>query len=653
MECINRFMALCIVITMLMICQPLFLFSQNSATPLLETDFQKVVGSWQGTLTYLDYSSNKTVRIPANVDIQQQGRKPRFIFTNSFPKEPHVRWSDTLLLAGNGSTISDERVISREVQLDGTTHIQTECKGVDGNDNKPALFRFTYILGHDSYAKRKEVQFTGTKEWIERHEYRYTTRARTLDPAEMKHDIAIVRAVWENIHPGLYRYNTPKEIDKAFTLIDKATDNTIDQRRFFILLSQLAVKLHCGHTFVSYYNTKRIVKGNLYSRVFLPIMFRIIGSQCVITHSLNEELHLKAGDELTTINGIPMNRIIDSLLTVSKADGKNGHNKQLDNITIYPRDIGVDRYCLFDIFHPLFFKTNLNDEDYTLTVKTSQGVVKNLQCKGLTKQQRYELYIKKYGELPQNENSWYIKEISPTTALFRLGDFATYRWKFDFNKYLDSVFILLKNKNYKNLIIDIRQNEGGADEARDAVLSYMTSKSIGCANPIRYLYRTLSVTDSLHQYLDTWDDNFKKPKSANEYKLVEQGYYESQMPEDKCNEIKSNPNYFSGKIYLITDATNSSATFIMADAVKRNKLATIVGEKTGGTQQGINGGQLFFLYLPNSMMEMDIPIIYQAPTSKRPDDGIQPDIEVKTTASDIAQNRDPQLEYILRRLIRK
>jgi hypothetical protein len=654
MKRINIFSLTCIVVILIISEQTSLLSSQNvTTTQVIETDFQKVIGSWQGTLTYLDYSSNKTVRIPATIDIQQLGRKPRFTFANSFPKEPHVKWIDTLIISSDSLMIGDEKILSREVVSDGTTRIQTEMKGVDGNDNKPALFRFTYILGYDVFAKRKEVQFVGTNEWIERHEYRYTARSRMLAPADMKHDIAIVRATWENVHPGLYRYNTPKEIDKAFKQIDLATKDTLEQRHFFILLSQLAVKLHCGHTFVSYYNTKRITKGNLYSRIFLPVMFRVIDSKCVITHTLDNRLSIKAGDELIAINGVPMKIIIDSLLTVSKADGKNGRNKQLDNITIYPRDISVDRYCLFDIFHPLFFKQNINDEEYTLKVKSLHNTTRVVQCKGLSKQERYELYIKKYGELPQNEDSWYIKEYSPTTALFRLGDFATYRWKFNFKQYLDSVFTLLKKKGYKNLIVDIRQNEGGADEARDGVLSYLTAKPIGCANPIRKLYRSLRVNDSLHQYLDTWDDNFKKPKSNDDYIAVEQGYFESRKPDDECIEIKSNPNHFTGKIYLITDATNSSATFIMADAVKRNKLATIVGETTGGTQQGINGGELFFLYLPHSKMEMDIPLIYQAPRYQRPDDGIHPDVEVKTTVRDITTNHDPQVEYILNKLIRK
>lgn len=614
-------------------------------------DFQLIVGSWQGSLTYLDYTTGKPYTMPANVDIEQLGRSSRFTFSNSFPKEPNANWTDTVVLAADGLMIDKETITSKQVLPDGNLQIVTEVKGVDGNESKAALLRHTYTIGRDVFIKRKDVLFNGTTEWINRHEYKYTLRAKVLTPQQMKADLAIVKSAWENIHPGLYRYNSKEQIEIYFKELDVQTNTPLEQRRFFILLSQLNIKLRCGHSFVSYYNNKRILKGNLYSSVFLPVLYRVIEERFVITHNLSENKLIKAGDELIAVNNIPVKQIIDSLLTVSKADGLKGRNKQLDNINIYPRDINTDRYCLFDIFFPLFFKQNINESNYELKIKSASGKLLTVNVAGLSKEDRQSTFIAKYGDVPKNEKSWYLKPIDKNTIVFRLGDFATFNWKFDFNKYLDSVFVAINKAGYKHLIVDIRENEGGADEARDAVLSYLTPKPIGCANDIRKLYRYTSIPDSLHPYLDTWDDNFKKPKLG--YTKTADGFYESSNPKNNCTAVTSNPNYFRGKIYLITDATNSSATFIMADAFKRNKLGTIVGEVTGGTQQGINGGELFFLYLPNSKMEMDLPLIYQAPKTQKPDAGIQPDYEVKTKVRDLAQMKDAQMEFILKKLIGK
>jgi Peptidase family S41 len=129
-------------------------------------------------------------------------------------------------------------------------------------------------------------------------------------------------------------------------------------------------------------------------------------------------------------------------------------------------------------------------------------------------------------------------------------------------------------------------------------LSYLTSKLIGCANPSRRLYRYNAVFDSLLPYLNTRDDDFKKPKSDKDYYKTTDGFYESRTPAADSLPIVPTPNHFKGSIYLMTDATNRSAAFILADAFKRNKPGLIVGEKTGGTQQGINGGELFFYIYP-------------------------------------------------------
>jgi hypothetical protein len=88
----------------------------------------------------------------------------------------------------------------------------------------------------------------------------------------------------------------------------------------------------------------------------------------------------------------------------------------------------------------------------------------------------------------------------------------------------------------------------------------------------------------------------------------------------------------------------------MADIFKTYQFGKIVGEPTGGTKQGLNGGQFFFLELPFSTFEIDLPIIYGAPTKNRPDENIMPDNLIKTSQEDLYFNRDPQIEFILNKL---
>lgn len=470
-----------------------------------------------------------------------------------------------------------------------------------------------------------------------------------LQPEDMKKDLAILKATWENVHAGLYRYSSPEQITSYLNHCEKRCASPLPLRDFYLMIAQLNAKLHCSHSYLSYYNNKKAIKEEVFSPVHLPLLFRVIEGKFILTHNLDFNLMLEPGQEIVAINTIPTARILDSLMTVTKADGRNGLKKMWNNCSIHPSDISSKHYNLFDIYFPLFFKSNLKEENFWVTVKQGRKLV-SIKLKGLSKADREKAYTERFGPLPEQEQTWSTKEIDPSTVLFRLGDFSTYNWKFDFRRYLDSVFISFNQKGYKNLIIDIRENEGGSDETRDALLSYLTPKNIACANPVRRLYRYLHIPDSLKANLITWDESFLQDKSG--FKAVEKGYYEKDQSTITCDSIYSNRNHFKGKQFLICDVSNSSATFIMADCFKRNQLGSLVGEQTGGSQSGINGGQILFFYLPNSKIEMDVPLIWQKPISDRPDEGILPDYLVPTTAKDIANAQDPQLNFIVKKLLK-
>jgi hypothetical protein len=149
-----------------------FAFTQ----PLVSVkDFQIVLGSWQGSLTYLDYTTNKPFTMPANIAIKQMGSNT-FLFMNSFPDEPNVKWTDTLIISSDGKMINEEKVTSKKTLPNGTIEIITDVLGIDGNEKKPARIKHIYTIGKNILIKRKEVLFTGSTEWIQRNEYRYVNK---------------------------------------------------------------------------------------------------------------------------------------------------------------------------------------------------------------------------------------------------------------------------------------------------------------------------------------------------------------------------------------------------------------------------------------------------------------------------------------------
>ena len=146
-----------------------------SPEPKVKTgkDFKQLAGNWKGELTYLDYSTGKPYTMPADVVIRKIARQNAFEFANRYPNEPKANNVDTLEITEGGRMINSKKLVSRDRQPDGTLKLITETAGLDGNENKPALIRHTYIISPGIFISRKDVLFSGDTSWIMRHKYSY------------------------------------------------------------------------------------------------------------------------------------------------------------------------------------------------------------------------------------------------------------------------------------------------------------------------------------------------------------------------------------------------------------------------------------------------------------------------------------------------
>lgn len=110
----------------------------QSNTKISLKDFEQLVGSWQGSLTYLDYSTGKPYTMSADIDIKRLKKTNNFIFSNIYPKESSANSIDTVTLSKDRRYIGKEFIKSTKKLANGNNEIITEKLGQDGNDNKPA-----------------------------------------------------------------------------------------------------------------------------------------------------------------------------------------------------------------------------------------------------------------------------------------------------------------------------------------------------------------------------------------------------------------------------------------------------------------------------------------------------------------------------------
>ncbi|MCW3464916.1 hypothetical protein [Chitinophaga nivalis] len=139
-------------------------------TRLKSNDLDGLTGkNWSGSLIYRDYSTQKLVSIPTalTVTVSVKGTGS-YNFKTSYPKEPSHDNLQVIAITNKGQTIDGENVKARTLLPEGTLTFVTERKGVD--NDREALFRFTYRIGKTSFSRKQEVCYVGDSTWFMRNE---------------------------------------------------------------------------------------------------------------------------------------------------------------------------------------------------------------------------------------------------------------------------------------------------------------------------------------------------------------------------------------------------------------------------------------------------------------------------------------------------
>jgi hypothetical protein len=621
-------------------------FSVVDARAQGKTFFQTVAGNWAGTLEYQDYSADRRVKLNTYLTITPSADGNSAKITTVYDDFGTIMKSTGTQKIDAGAQNFIEGDNSYRIDSIANGKIVLLGQGQDGERSEP--FRRTITFDENTIVILKETRAP----WQFRHRLslRRTNEnvlaARTLAPAQLKEDFAVLKRTLTTLHPGIYRYNTPENLEKAFAEYERKLIRPLPEGEFFLLVSQF------WHTYANPYNQNALVRERLFNgKTYLPFYFRIVDGRMIVTENASPNA-LAKGSEITRINGLSVNKIIEKLLTVTKADGNSTLEHRLSSLELTRPE--AERYALFDWYFPLFFP--LKDEDFTIeAIDFRSGKKRRFRTPAMTRAERKEEMARRYGTSPTYDDGWKFEIRDNFAGYLKIDNSITWRLKsVKFKEFLAAAFAELRTKNIKSLIIDLRGNSGGSMDIGFELARYLARETLPTYAESKRLVRNVAARPDLLKNLETYSDELKQglknglPSSS--FRKFDGQYFEI-VGRQSYPGVEPYADSFKWKTYIISDSSNASASFQFLQYVRENKLAVIVGQPAGGNRQGINGGNYFFLYLPNSKIEIDIPVYFSAPLTPQKDESVIPDILVRKQKGDLGNNFDRELETI-KKLIR-
>jgi hypothetical protein len=459
-------------------------------------------------------------------------------------------------------------------------------------------------------------------------------------PAELSADAArqdvriLVRAL-QTLHPALTKYRTQAEIDAAFARFEARGQAARTATEMYLAASELAAAIRCGHTWTNVLNQKGPIKSALLeSADKLPFTLTLVENRWLILASADADV--KAGDELVSVEGIDAPAMVSRLMPYLRADGSSD-GKRLQQLNHDRLD-----FSQMDILWPLLVPPV--EGRYRIDVRRPDGRLDHLTVKTTTMAAR-DAAIAAQG-VPPMRKDWSLR-IDGEMAVLSMPGFVFRNDAFDWAAYIEKTIADLNTRKIRNLVVDIRANEGGDGAIGGKLLAHIVSQ------PLRFVSsQSVSTYErvpyALARYLDTWDYGFFD-RTGQVEKITEgtaAGKYRYLPSDEREQVIEPAAPHFEGRVFMLIGPENSSAAFQLALLARQSREVTLVGQRTGGNFRGLNGGELAWVNLPNSGVAVDIPLLAARYTQDTPDGSVEPDVPVKHSYAARAAGRDLDMEAV-------
>ncbi len=470
----------------------------------------------------------------------------------------------------------------------------------------------------------------------------HTGRSQTTTfPDSTRYDAASILADFDFLHqalrdghPAWGHYYPRDSMEHWFAQVRATLGVPHSERAFREKLYPLIDPWACAHTrlWLSKACTKRQKKQDRADtpRRYPPFRASYLDEKLYLT-ATTDSTHLVPGSEILRINGRAASDIIEDLRRRFTSDGYNQSNT-----------LALIRYNFDGYYRFHFGEWPQYELDLVLasgdTVQQRVAALETTLDKRLAASKKRRAAARIGGtEILRKKGyqlSWLAQDSS--VSVMDIRGFRLWRGRSFYRK----AFRHLERAGNEQLVIDLRNNGGGAIQDAFRLLSYLVDEPVeilaerrrGKAPYERYLNQRL-----VRKLVSALVLPFSFKKRKREDRLEISG---TAQPRTK--------HHYGGRVYVLVNGRTFSASVMVSAFLRDQNRAVFIGQETGGGEKGTNAFFLPKLRLPNTGIRLVFPR-YQMTHRVAAQDrgrGLVPDYELSYDLEALLEGRDLELEQL-------